>query len=166
MQEHHTPPTAPVLSSPLSLEVWVSCWKQGTTSIQWPVVGHSMEPFLQAGDCVEIIPCSVSQLKIGDVIAFIQQGKLVVHRLLYSRVQHGQWQGREQGDDCTQGTWIQASALVGKVKNILRGNQTIQLQNGLFPIYNRMLGYYMLCKLIAKKWGGFFLCGHGKKRRF
>lgn len=133
------------------LTFWVQAWKQSHSTILWPIQGSSMEPFLKIGDTIEIIACPLEKLRIGDVIVFIYQNRIIAHRLLYYDYCHGQWRGREQGDACQQGIWLQSSDFIGKVCSIQRSGYKINLQNFTWKMYNRILGYYGLIKIILRK---------------
>lgn len=45
------------------------------------VTGHSMEPLLQAGDCIDV--CRQNAYKVGDIVVFVYlDGELLVHRIV------------------------------------------------------------------------------------
>jgi signal peptidase I len=77
--------------------------------------GTSMEPFLKAGDVVQVEAVSPSQLKIGDLIAFLQGGNLIVHRFAGRVDQVGIQFLRQKGDNVRGHGLVHPEALVGRV---------------------------------------------------
>lgn len=57
--------------------------KEGKT-IEVPVFGYSMMPFLSPGVTARIVPVSADLIKKGDVLFFYSHGQLVLHRVLKS----------------------------------------------------------------------------------
>jgi hypothetical protein len=58
-------------------------------AIRLRVHGESMLPTLWPGDTVEIAPCSISQLRAGDIVLAIRNGRLYLHRLLSQNFSSG-----------------------------------------------------------------------------
>lgn len=108
---------------------------------QWlPVSGHSMLPLLRAGDWIQVR--SQTAYTVGDLLVFVQDDQLVVHRLI-GRAQRGDdtrgW--RTQGDNCTApDPALATSQIVGKVVAIRRGQACQQLAGPLWRFVNRLLG--------------------------
>ena len=50
--------------------------------VQLRVKGNSMLPFIREGDCIILIPCNPSSLKIGDVVLFNHNKVVHLHRLI------------------------------------------------------------------------------------
>lgn len=51
-------------------------------TVEVPVFGYSMCPFLKPGVTVRIAPVATDQVKKGDVLFFKRKGRLVLHRVL------------------------------------------------------------------------------------
>ncbi|MEJ2367008.1 MAG: S24/S26 family peptidase [Acidobacteriota bacterium] len=69
------PPVQPPPAGDLSL--WLSECPTLVT-----VRGHSMEPFLQGGDRVQVVLTTPGELSSGDLVVFERAGEVVVHRFL------------------------------------------------------------------------------------
>lgn len=61
----------------------------GNRRVRLRVHGESMLPALWPGDTVEIAACSIKQLKVGDIVLAIRDGRLFLHRLLSRRNSSG-----------------------------------------------------------------------------
>ena len=46
------------------------------------VTGTSMVPVLWPGDCVTLHPAMVGDLRLGDVVAFAREARVIVHRIV------------------------------------------------------------------------------------
>jgi signal peptidase len=64
------------------------------------VLSGSMEPAIQTGDLVVDKPISPKDARVGDVITFREPGtsRLITHRLVGMRLEHGWARMRTQGD--------------------------------------------------------------------
>jgi len=52
-------------------------------TVEIPVTGSSMWPFLQSGDIVTLAPASLEEVRPGDVVAFVRSNRrLVIHRVV------------------------------------------------------------------------------------
>jgi ATP-binding cassette subfamily B protein len=64
------------------------------------VGGTSMFPFLKHGDIITISKCSISELRIGDVVVFKTDGKWIAHRLLKIILKNNKTFLLTKGDTC------------------------------------------------------------------
>ncbi len=106
------------------------------------IQGTSMEPFLKAGDIVQVGTVSPNQLKTGDIIAFLQDGRLIVHRYLGRATQSGVYCMRQKGDNLLGHGWVNPDALVGRVVWVERGMNKRQLLKGAGLARNRIHGLW------------------------
>jgi len=60
-------------------------WKEAGRVIDVKIEGSSMRPLMSPGDTVSLRLTDGSVLKTGDLIAFPQDGTLIVHRLTKRR---------------------------------------------------------------------------------
>jgi|GEM_PF-3015364 len=120
-------PEPVTLTRPLSeiIGVMREALQQGN-SVQFCATGSSMRPFLQDNDLVLIAPLS-SRLRIGDIVlAEVEPGKFVMHRI-YSQ-HHGIIL---LGDAC----WsfegpVKESAIVGRITAVWRSGKWRSLERG------------------------------------
>lgn len=90
---------------------WAELGLQEAGHLWLRVQGASMLPFLRAGDRLELRPLDARPPRPGDLLVFIQDGQLVVHRLL-----------RREGDRClTAGDaldqpdpWLSSADILGR----------------------------------------------------
>ena len=57
-------------------------WKEAGRVVLVKVEGSSMRPLMRPGDTVSLCLTDGSEYKTGDLIAFRQDGNLIVHRLI------------------------------------------------------------------------------------
>jgi hypothetical protein len=79
-----------------------------------PVLSGSMSPGIPLGCRIEIKPCQADQCRLGDVMVYMDKGRLVAHRLLW-RV------GRylyTKGDANAFGHWIGSSQVKGLIVGV------------------------------------------------
>lgn len=50
-------------------------------TVRFQTLGHSMWPTIPSRSDVEVAPCSVSGLAVGDIAAFERSGQVVIHRV-------------------------------------------------------------------------------------
>ena len=92
--------------------------------------GFSMYPFLKAGDVGIVDKCLADQLRIGDIVVFKSQQKLIAHRLIAIKDENKQTLYVAKGDknkfvDAT----FPAEALFGKIISIERNGKLIEIDS-------------------------------------
>ena len=102
--------------------------------------GTSMHPFLGAGDRVHLQAVEVSRLRVGDLIAFRQDGRLVVHRYAGRVARAGACRLRQKGDNLRGHGEIPAEALVGRAVWAERGTRRRNFLQGRGLASNRLRG--------------------------
>lgn len=105
-----------------------------------PVFGVSMAPMIRTGDTVTIQPCSADQLKIGDVIAYIQEQTVIVHRLVKIKLSEGKRLLCQKGDNLTGWGWLTEDQLIGKAVYIQRSDTIADMNTPVWMLVNRMMG--------------------------
>ena len=91
--------------------------------------GDSMQPFIHDGDILEVSPASGQVVHCGDVLLVdIDDGRLLVHRVIKTRQVESQFSYLIQGDNCSSmDGWFQAKDILGRVVQVRRGNREIDL---------------------------------------
>jgi len=51
-------------------------------AVRFVAKGHSMVPAIRSGDQLTVVPLPLHEARIGDVLACVVEGRLVVHRLV------------------------------------------------------------------------------------
>lgn len=100
------------------LDVWLGLTGQAPLPegpLVLPVLSGSMRPSIPLGSRILIKPGSPQQCRVGDVAVYIDDDRLVAHRLLW------RWGSRcfMKGDANRWGHWIPFSRFRGKVAEVL-----------------------------------------------
>jgi hypothetical protein len=80
--------------------------------------GTSMAPFLATGDRVEVEAVPPALLRLGDLIAFLQDGKVIVHRYAGRVNRAGIPYLRQKGDGLRGFGLVPAADLLGRVVRV------------------------------------------------
>lgn len=76
--------------------------------------GRSMEPLIREGAQVGIVAQPAEHLVVGDLAAFVVEGRTLVHRVIATKRQAGRLLLREKGDANPTSTWIDAEQVLGR----------------------------------------------------
>jgi hypothetical protein len=90
--------------------------------------GRSMFPLIRAGTRVFIRPVAPAELRPGDIIAFRDGERTVVHRLIQARRDAGQVQLREKGDNNPAARWIAPETVLGRAVRAERNGSVYRLE--------------------------------------
>lgn len=94
-----------------AIDLWLSEY-----CVKITVRGDSMKPFLKDGDEVEVAAVLRDELQPGDLILFVREGTLTVHRFLAG----GKERFLEKGDAQARGNWHPWPEKLGRVTAINR----------------------------------------------
>ena len=88
--------------------------------------GDSMYPAIRSGDYLEIAPCHVSQLRIGDVILATTERGLTAHRVVRIRDAEGRTRITMRGDNALRSDpSVGPEDVLGRVENVRTESATI-----------------------------------------
>lgn len=118
-------------------------WKETDRGIELRVNGNSMNPLIRVGDSICIRLVEPDHLRMGDIIAFWQNGNVVVHRLINRRKVKALRLFCQKGDNCTGWSWINEEDILGKVELIHRSDSTINMIRGHWTWINPIIGLVM-----------------------
>jgi signal peptidase len=111
-------------------ELFVRISMETTASQPMNYKGPSMNPILKAGDRLQIAPCNLEEIRVGDVVVFIspEDGSKVVHRVI-SVNSDGI---RTRGDNCNQeDKWVlRRENILGRVVSAQRGKRRRRIFGG------------------------------------
>jgi signal peptidase I len=121
----------------------IRIWQRKGKSIRLKVDGHSMHPCFQKGDDVELLinEINIYSLKTGDIIAFLQDHKIIVHRYIKKKKVGKHWKVCQRGDHLRGFRWIDAYQIIGMAIAIHRKGQRIDLLSRHQVLWNRFIGY-------------------------
>lgn len=115
-------------------------WKESGKRLRFRVATGSMMPMIRPGDDVTIRMECPARVKTGDIVAYIRDDRVVVHRLLQVRCRNGRRQFRQQGDALRGRGCFDEEAFVGRVEAIHRGKTVLNMNRGLWPLVNAGMG--------------------------
>jgi hypothetical protein len=115
------------------------------------IQGTSMHPYLRAGDRVEIAGVPPARLELGDLIAFLQDGNLIVHRFAGRVHLPGTIGLRQKGDNLWGFGVIPASALIGRVVLVERNTGRRPMLQGRWRWQNRLRGLWAWGFCVARE---------------
>lgn len=120
----------------------IRLWQSARKKICISIDGHSMRPFFQKNDHLELALCppNVFQHKIGDIIAFLQDDVIIVHRFIKKKKINNKWMVCQRGDNLPGFRWIDSDQIIGTAVAIYRHGKTINLQDRFYILQNRFLG--------------------------
>jgi signal peptidase len=96
--------------------------------VRLKLFGTSMVPALWPGDLATIEHTSMARLRPGDIVLFVTEGALTVHRV--RRIEHGRLIA--QGDSHAHlDPPVIESAVIGRVVNIVRNGRKISLHRSI-----------------------------------
>ncbi len=100
------------------LDIWLGLTGQAPLPpgpLIMPVLSGSMRPMIQVGSRIRIKACKARACRVGDVAVYIDDQRLVAHRVLWFLG------GRlfMKGDANRHGHWVRASRVRGVVREVL-----------------------------------------------
>jgi signal peptidase I len=94
--------------------------------------GDSMYPAIRSGDYLEIAPCDVSQLRLGDIILATTERGLTAHRIVRIREAEGRTRITMRGDNALRSDpSVVSEDVVGRVENVRTESATIMRLAGV-----------------------------------
>ncbi|KPA09154.1 hypothetical protein MHK_010629 [Candidatus Magnetomorum sp. HK-1] len=121
----------------------IKIWQTIEKKVCLKIEGHSMRPYMQKGDRVElwITQTNAHQFKTGDIIAFLQDEMIIVHRFIKKKKVANKWKICQRGDHLRGFRWIDADQVIGIATAIHRSGKRIDLRLPNHILCNRFLGY-------------------------
>ena len=103
------------------------------------IVTGSMSPLIEAGDVVRIIPVEPSGIHTGDIVAFREGPRIVVHRIVGKIRSNRQVTGFHQRSDTSGLAGVIASQdVIGRVVTITKEGREIYLDTARCRISSRI----------------------------
>lgn len=133
----HNNPQHPTTNTIISLWSDLHSQKQ---KLWLPVLSGSMLPLLRIGDKVLVQSAKPDNIKIGDIVVFKDNDKLVVHRVI-QKYESDKLSFLQKGDNTRISEIISGEEIVGKVTAIRRNKRTICLNKGIWKMWN----YFIAC---------------------
>jgi hypothetical protein len=120
---------------------------RGGTSVRLEVTGHSMTPLIRNGDVVTLEPLQGRRPAVGEVVALVPGGRLLVHRV----VGFCRGQALCRGD-VAAGVDPPTSPheLLGRVTRVERGGRRVRLGQGIERVPIAWLSRVGLLRALAR----------------
>ena len=112
--------------------------------LRFEVVGQCMAPLIEIGDEVGLQAARPTDLHVGDILLFDENGHFYTHRLLAPPAPApGTWRLQTRGDrsPLRDHPW-DAGQLIGRVVAVYKpGGRQVSLTTGYWPLFNRVVGH-------------------------
>lgn len=126
------------------IKAMVDIWGKLGEKISSRLSGFSMWPLIKPGDKL-IVEHNLSDIKLGEILVFKYQGKLVAHRVV-KRIKNG----ADQVVYLTKGDYnrwldrltLPPEAILGKVVQIDGSSRTIDCSSFLWRTLNYLIAFY------------------------
>ena len=117
-------------------------WKEAGRPVDVRIEGASMLPLIRPGDTVSLRLINGDELKkTGDLIAFRQDGCLIVHRFIKQRTINKSLRFCQKGDNLPGWSWISEDDVLGRVESIRGlGRKVIYMNTRPWTWINRVMG--------------------------
>ncbi|HRN68437.1 MAG TPA: signal peptidase I [Promineifilum sp.] len=143
------PPTPPAV-----LDAALQSWGNAGRQIVFPMSGQSMEPFLKAGDQL-LITHGREHIRVGTLVAYRQDDKLIVHRLLHVFDRSREPMMLLRGDNNNYpDLLIPLDRLIGRVSAVRRGDRSYTLETPLWRGASRLIAACYRWPITLGQWAG------------
>lgn len=113
--------------------------------IRLPAMGISMVPAIQPGDVLSIQPVDPKEVSLGDIVVYVREQILVVHRIVRTSAASTEQYLVTRGDRLLRDDPpILPGDLIGRVASIERRNRRVKVQ----PFLNRV--EHALCLVLRR----------------
>ena len=130
---------------------YIEFWREVKRDICLTTEGTSMEPALRAGDVVTV-RLALEGLKQGDLIAYRDNGRIIVHRFMAKRKAGTSWIYCQNGDNLTGWGWIQEDVIVGKVVSVRKKESVFSAEEISRNRLNRVVSGWWHLRISVHEW--------------
>ncbi|MBC2717238.1 MAG: signal peptidase I [Desulfobacteraceae bacterium] len=116
-------------------------WKATEREISLKVWGGSMAPLIRAGDYISLRLTQSDNLRPGDVVAFLQNEDITVHRLIKKKKVNGQRWFCQKGDNLLGWAWIPEDKVLGRVESIQNADGIQDMTGRPWVWLNPIMGF-------------------------
>jgi signal peptidase I len=115
--------------------------RQKSGSLNIKIVSGSMSPLIEAGDVVRVSRFEPSEIRIGDIVAFRDGQRVIVHRIVEKIESNRQFSFRQRSDAGGTAEVIAPGSLIGRVVTVVKEGREISLDTARSRISGRILGW-------------------------
>ncbi|MGE4357158.1 MAG: signal peptidase I [Candidatus Omnitrophota bacterium] len=122
-------------------EIHINFLKEGK-AIWAQTQGKSMEPLIKEGDFVKIVPIKTEEIKRGDIVAFLSNGKekiIIAHRLIKKK--NNKLVTCGDSFILANDPPLEEERILGKVVAVRRNKREIKLEKGIWYFYGKFISY-------------------------
>ena len=127
----------------LLAEMWQEAYERGI-NLCFKIISGSMSPLLEEGNVVRVRRAEATRIRVGDIIAFKEGSKVVVHRVIGRFSTSGQLILRHRGDAGESSGEVLAENLIGKIFVIEKDERKIFLDSRRYILSNMILGWRLM----------------------
>lgn len=148
------------LTSDTSIALWTDLLSK-KSKLWLPVLSGSMLPLFHIGDKVLVQSINPDKIKVGHIVVFKNQDKLIFHRIIRKFYNNSNLSFLQKGDNSVNAEILNSESILGKVIAVRKRNKIICLNDKTWKIINQFITiisysiYYLkpnnpLLKKIAK----------------
>jgi signal peptidase I len=124
-------------------EMWLEACEKGRT-VSFKIASGSMSPFIEIGDIVKVRRVEPSKIHVGDIVAFKDSQRIIVHRVVRINRASGGFSFFQMGDASGYASGLKSDDIVGKVFAINKNGREVRLDSPKHVIGNRLFGWRAL----------------------
>ena len=99
-----------------------------------------MRPLVFAGSTVYVESVQPEDVRVGDLVVFAYEGKLVAHRVIGLNLRYGERSFTTKGDFLPfPDAEVEGKEIVGRVVAIKKGTRIVRLDRGCWRVINRVV---------------------------
>jgi hypothetical protein len=121
-------------------DMWREVCERGKT-VRFKMISGSMSPMIEVDDIVTVSHAEPSALRIGDVIAFMDNRNIIVHRIVDVKRSEGKYHFRHKGDAGVASGMIAMENVIGRVTIVEKEGRDIHLGSLRYRITGKILGW-------------------------
>ena len=126
------------LTSDTSIVLWTDLLYK-KSKLWLPVLSGSMLPLFHVGDKVLVQLVEPDNIKIGIIVVFKNQDKLIFHRIIRKFNNNNRLSFLQKGDNSTNAEIINSEDIIGKVIAVRKQNKIICSNDKTWKIFNQFL---------------------------
>ena len=124
-------------------------WSQSGKWVSLSVATGSMRPLIRPGDRVTIRLGDPDRVRSGDIVAYLRNDRVFVHRLMLVWGHRGCRRFWQKGDALSGWGAFDEEAFLGRVEQVHRGSALLDMDRGAWPLINRGLGMAGMARMMV-----------------
>lgn len=121
-------------------DMWREVCGRGKT-VRFKMISGSMSPMIEVDDIVTVSHAEPPGIQVGDVIAFMENRNIVVHRVIDVDRGEGKYFFRHKGDAGVASGTFTGENIIGRVTVVEKQGREINLDSLRYKITGKILGW-------------------------